>query len=74
MGRFEGMTPDESRTLVRRLLAFATTPERVYAHAWQEGDVVIFDTVGTVHRRDMLRTDQLRSMRQLSTRLARSPG
>jgi alpha-ketoglutarate-dependent taurine dioxygenase len=70
VSHFEGYTPDESRAMVRELLAFATKPERVYSHAWQVGDLIVFDTVGTVHRRDNLRTDQQRTMRQLSTLLA----
>jgi alpha-ketoglutarate-dependent taurine dioxygenase len=70
VSHFEGHSIDESRAIVRDLLAFATVPERVYSHAWQVGDLIVFDTVGTVHRRDNLRTDQRRTMRQLSTLLA----
>jgi alpha-ketoglutarate-dependent taurine dioxygenase len=67
---FKGLDIDESHAIVSELLALATTPERVYSHSWQVGDLVVFDTVGTVHRRDNLRTDQRRTMRQLSTLLA----
>src|SRR5947207_1044728 len=70
VSHFDGLDVEESRSIVRELLAFATTPERVYSHAWQVGDLIVFDTVGTVHRRDNLRTDQRRTMRQLSTLLA----
>jgi len=70
VSHFEGLDIEESRSIVRELLAFATVPERVYSHAWQLGDLVVFDTVGTVHRRDNLRTDQPRTMRQLSTLIA----
>lgn len=70
VSHFEGLDAEESRAIVRELLAFATVPERVYSHAWQVGDLIVFDTVGTVHRRDNLRTDQRRTMRQLSTLIA----
>ena len=70
VSHFDGLDVEESHSIVRELLAFATTPERVYSHAWQVGDLIVFDTVGTVHRRDNLRTDQRRTMRQLSTLLA----
>jgi alpha-ketoglutarate-dependent taurine dioxygenase len=60
-----GMDPDESRALLDDLLARATTPDRVYRHEWQVGDVVIWDNRGVLHRalpydasspRDMHRT------------------
>jgi alpha-ketoglutarate-dependent taurine dioxygenase len=60
-----GMTPDEGHALLDELLARATTPERVYRHEWQVGDVVIWDNRGVLHRacrydptspRDMHRT------------------
>ena len=60
-----GMEPDEGRALLDDLLARATTPDRVYRHEWQVGDVVIWDNRGVLHRalpydptspRDMHRT------------------
>jgi alpha-ketoglutarate-dependent taurine dioxygenase len=60
-----GMEPDEGRALLDSLLTRATTPERVYRHEWSEGDVVIWDNRGVLHRalpydatspRDMHRT------------------
>jgi len=60
-----GMDPEESRALLDDLLARATTPERVYRHVWQVGDVVVWDNRGVLHRalpydpgspRDMHRT------------------
>jgi len=60
-----GMDPDEGRALLDDLLHRATTPDRVYRHEWQVGDVVIWDNRGVLHRalpydpsspRDMHRT------------------
>ena len=60
-----GMDADEGRALLDDLLHRATTPDRVYRHTWQVGDVVIWDNRGVLHRalpydptspRDMHRT------------------
>jgi taurine dioxygenase/pentalenolactone F synthase len=66
---FEGMERAEGRALLDELMAHATRPERVYGHAWREGDLIVFDDVGTMHRRDPSTTDEVRTMRQLSTML-----
>jgi alpha-ketoglutarate-dependent taurine dioxygenase len=59
------MSPDDGRKLLDDLLARATTSDRVYRHEWSEGDVVIWDNRGVLHRalpydptsaRDMHRT------------------
>ena len=60
-----GVSPKESRVLLDDLLARSTQPERVYQHAWDVGDVVLWDNRGVLHRalhydpsspRDMHRT------------------
>lgn len=60
-----GMEPEEGRALLNDLLYRATTPDRVYRHEWQVGDLVIWDNRGVLHRalpydptspRDMHRT------------------
>jgi alpha-ketoglutarate-dependent taurine dioxygenase len=61
----EGMDVDEGRALLDELLAWSTTPDRVYRHEWSVGDMVIWDNRGVLHRalpydatsaRDMHRT------------------
>lgn len=61
------MPRDESDALLAELFEHSTLPERVYAHDWQVGDLVLFDTVGAMHRRDGWSTGEPRFMRQLST-------
>jgi taurine dioxygenase len=61
------MPRDESDALLAELFEHSTLPERVYAHDWQVGDLVVFDTVGAMHRRDGWSTGEPRFMRQLST-------
>ncbi len=60
-----GMEAEAGQALLDDVLARATTPERVYRHAWRVGDLVIWDNRGVLHRalpydpsssRDMHRT------------------
>ena len=46
----EGMAPDAARSLLDRLMAFATQPEHVYTHAWEPHDLLIWDNRSTLHR------------------------
>ncbi len=62
-----GMPKDESSALLKDLAAHSTRPENVYAHDWQVGDMVMFDTLGTLHRRDAWDPTERRVMRQMST-------
>lgn len=38
------------RALLARLLEWAAQPDYSYSHNWQQGDLVIWDNCGTVHR------------------------
>ncbi|MDP7651117.1 MAG: TauD/TfdA family dioxygenase [Rhodospirillales bacterium] len=44
-----GMPRDEGLALLDELEAFATRPERVYAHRWEQGDAVFWDNRSTMH-------------------------
>ena len=46
----EGMGLEEGRLLLARLLSWSTQPQFVYTHTWQEGDLLIWDNTGTMHR------------------------
>jgi alpha-ketoglutarate-dependent taurine dioxygenase len=45
-----GMTPQEGLGLLFRLTEWATQRRFVYRHEWSEGDIVIWDNTGTLHR------------------------
>lgn len=62
-----GMERAESSALLKQLHLHATQPDRVYGHDWQVGDLIMFDTLGTMHRRDAWDPTERRLMRQLST-------
>ncbi len=45
-----GMDPLESEELLIRLREHATQPQFFYRHVWQDGDAVMWDNTGTMHR------------------------
>lgn len=47
---FEGMDVEESRGIISELMRFATQPQFVYRHQWQQGDLVMWDNRATMHR------------------------
>lgn len=44
-----GLSPSESRDLLRIFQAYVTRPENIVRVAWQPGDVVVFDNRATQH-------------------------
>lgn len=61
----DGWSLEESRPLLDDLLERATKPEHVYAHAWQVGDLVIWDNRCLLHRGSGYDADKYRRrMRQ----------
>jgi taurine dioxygenase len=51
-GAIVGLPPEESDALLGRIWEAATRPENTIAHDWRSGDVVIWDNLLTLHRRD----------------------
>jgi alpha-ketoglutarate-dependent taurine dioxygenase len=45
-----GLEPTESARLLHGLRAFATSEPYHYAHEWDQGDAVMWDNTGTLHR------------------------
>lgn len=48
--RIEGMDDGAARTLIDRLMAFATQERFVYRHAWAPHDLVLWDNRAVLHR------------------------
>jgi alpha-ketoglutarate-dependent taurine dioxygenase len=48
--RVVGMPFAEGRALLLRLLEWAARPEFRYTHHWQQGDLVVWDNCGVIHR------------------------
>lgn len=64
---FADVDNSESEALLQELFLEAAAPERTYKHVWEENDLLLFDTIGTIHRREAQPLNERRVMRQLST-------
>ena len=63
--RIVGWPHDEGRALLDELENHATRAEFVYSHAWQDGDLVMWDNRCTLHRATPFRDDlYVRDMRR----------
>ncbi|MBO9354962.1 TauD/TfdA family dioxygenase [Bordetella petrii] len=60
----EGMSEQESRALLDKLMAFATQPRFVYRHRWRANDLVIWDNRCTMHRGTHYNQKYRRAMRR----------
>jgi alpha-ketoglutarate-dependent taurine dioxygenase len=45
-----GMSVPDGRSLLARLTEWAAQPDFTYSHEWQEGDLVIWNNCGLMHR------------------------
>jgi len=57
-----GLTPEASEALLDELLDFACQPPRTVTHAWQPGDVVVWDNRSLLHRARPYARDEPRHM------------
>lgn len=46
----DGMSLDDGRLLLAKLLDWATQPHYVYSHDWEVGDLGIYDNTAVLHR------------------------
>lgn len=67
----EGMSVEESRALLDRLEERLCQPPRVYYHAWEPGDVVVWDNRCMLHRATEWDLDERRVLRHV--RIAGDP-
>ena len=66
-----GLSPAESKLLLEELFERAIRPEFMYSHSWSPGDLVVWDTITTLHHREAFDTSSRRLMKQMSTQCAR---
>jgi taurine dioxygenase len=50
VSRFDGLTEEESKPLIRFLCQHATRPEFVYRHQWRKNDILVWDNRCTMHQ------------------------
>jgi taurine dioxygenase len=67
-GYVVGLPVEESEKLLDQLWGAAARPGTVYEHAWQAGDVLIWDNRCVIHRRDSFDPSARRVMHRLTTR------
>lgn len=58
----EGMSKEESRTLLDELIEWTTQAQFVYRHEWSPGDLLIWDNTGVLHRAEPYSLDSGREM------------
>jgi len=58
----KGMDLATGKALLQRLHDWAGQPKYVYVHKWQQGDLVIWDNYGTMHRATPYAVDSGREM------------
>lgn len=46
----DGMSLDDGRLLLTKLLDWCTQPQYVYSHEWEIGDLVVYDNTAVLHR------------------------
>tara|TARA_B110001454_G_scaffold218389_1_gene246209 strand:- start:2993 stop:3922 length:930 start_codon:yes stop_codon:yes gene_type:complete len=62
-----GMSIPEGRALVHELVEHIGQRERVYAHYWRPGDVIIYDNRSVLHRGRRFDLNERREMRRVAT-------
>lgn len=63
-----GRPLEQGRALIKSLIAFATQPRFVYAHAWAQDDLVMWDDTWTMHRATPYQGKHPRQMRWCGVR------
>src|ERR1700736_2197702 len=63
-GAIIGWTIPEARTFLRDLTEHATQREFVYSHAWQAGDLVMWDNPATIHPPRRFDRNEVRDVRR----------
>ena len=58
----EGMDETDGATLIEALLVAMTPPPAVYSHAWEPGDVLVWDERAMLHRGTPWPYDQARAL------------
>ena len=63
-GVIRGWTVPEARMFLRDLTEFATQPQFVYSHPWQQNDLVVWDNRTTMHRARRFDRNEVRDVRR----------
>lgn len=64
--RIEGLAPDENEEILNQLFDISEDPSIVLEHAWEKGDLVMWDNYASIHMRRDFPRDEARLMRRLT--------
>lgn len=67
-----GFRREDAAELLAELFELSIQPERIYRHEWSSGDLVVWDTISTLHCRAAFDPSGRRLMKQMSTQCARA--
>ena len=67
---FVGMDAEASARLKKRLMSKIIVSDAMYRHVWEQGDVVIYDNEGTMHRRERVFSGRERTIWRLTLEYA----
>jgi taurine dioxygenase len=70
----EGLSPEESDTLLDHIWTVATQPAFTWYHQWRVGDLVLWDNRCTMHRRDAFDAGSRRIMHRTQIKSDTKPG
>ncbi len=70
----EGLEPDEGAALIETLVAHVTQPRFVYAHRWQQGDLVMWDNRAVLHTASLFDHTKYQRLMYRTTVAGNAPG
>jgi alpha-ketoglutarate-dependent 2,4-dichlorophenoxyacetate dioxygenase len=70
----EGLDDSEGADLIDALIGFCTTPDRVYSHQWQIGDVLLWDERAVLHRGQPWPYEEPRSLSSICVSVTETDG
>ncbi len=59
------LSPAEGEQVIQDACAVLFTPEEIYAHEWQAGDLIVWDNIALQHARAAVRPDTRRTLRRI---------
>lgn len=69
----DGMEPAEAKPILREIFEAVERPERVHAHTWRVGDLVMWDNRAVQHARAPCEPDQRRMLRRFAVECETRP-
>lgn len=62
--RIEGLDDEENREVLETLWDIIESPDNMYEHVWEPGDIIVWDNLSSVHARTDWPLDERRTLRR----------